>query len=388
MANRPRQSRITRTAVSVFVLAGLVCGPAPARRAPQGGGQNGGLPPDMLVTVIVSVRELGGAPVQGSAFVKLSSDFSGIHLTAPTRDAGAATFPAVRAGDYQIEVSSSGYKTTTEQASIMPSFSSYNVYVYISPESAPGPANVTPTKTTITPRVQSEIDKGLDKMRHQQFDAARAHLDKAAKMAPGNPDVQYLSGMLEYYQQHYDLARTKLEAVVAINPTHERALLTLGEIELRSGQASQATQTLEKAYAVNGADWRTHYLLAFAYAEQKEFEKARTHAQRAAELGKERGVPARILLGRILASENKIPEARQAFAGVLRDFPLDPAAPDAKAALAALDKAVLVAAATPVGGNLQPAASTPAADTIPPPIPAPPAVIRPWACLLYTSRCV
>jgi tetratricopeptide (TPR) repeat protein len=379
VANRRRQPRFTRTAVSVVALAGLVCGPALAKRAPQSGGQKGGLPPDMLVTVVVSVRELGGTPVQGGAFVKLSSDFSGIHLTAPTQEAGAATFPAVRAGDYQIEVSSSGYKTTTEQASIMPSSSSYNVYVYISPESAPDSGNTAPTKTTMTPRLQSEIDKGLDKMRHEQFDAARGHFDKAEKMAPGNPDVQYLSGMLEYYQHHYDLARTKLEKAVAINPTHERALVTLGEIELRSGQASQATQTLERAYAVNGADWRMHYLLAFAYAEQKEFEKARTHAQRAAELGKERGIPARMLLARILASENKVPEARQAFAGVLRDFPLDPAAKDAKAALAALDKAVLVAAATPVAGKLQPAAPAPAADSIPQPIPAPPAVIRPWA---------
>jgi TolA-binding protein len=379
MAYRPRQSYIVRTAVCVALLAGLVCGPALAQRAPQSGGQNGGLPPDMLVTVIVSVRELGGTPLQGSAFVRLSSDFSGVHLTAPTQDAGAATFPAVRAGDYQIEVTSSGYKTTTEQASIMPSSSSYNVYVYISPDSAPGSENVAPTKTTMTPRLQSEIDKGLDKMRHQQFDAARAHFDKAAKMAPGNPDVLYLVGMLEYYQQHYDLARAKLEAAIAINPSHERALVTLGEIELRSGQASLATQTLEKAYIVNGADWHTHYLLAFAYAEQKDFEKARTHAQRAAELGKDRSVPARILLGRILATENKIPEARQTFAGVLRDFPNDPGAKDAKAALAALDKAVLVAAATPVADNLQPATSAPAAESASSPIPTPPAVIRPWA---------
>ena len=81
------------------------------------------MPADLLVNVVVSVRETGGMPLQGSAFVKISSDFSGVHLTAPTRDGGAATFPSIRAGDYQIEVSAAaGYKTTTEQASIMPSF--------------------------------------------------------------------------------------------------------------------------------------------------------------------------------------------------------------------------------------------------------------------------
>jgi tetratricopeptide (TPR) repeat protein len=238
---------------------------------------------------------------------------------------------------------------------------------------------VVPTRTTMTPHLQPEIDKGLDKMRRQQFGAARSHFDKAAKMAPGNPDVQYLLGMLEYYQQHYDLARTRLEAAVAIYPSHERALVTLGEIQLRNGQVLLAAQTLEKAYLVNGADWHTHYLLAFAYAEQKEFDNAQTHAQRAADLGKGHGVQARVLLGRILASENKIPEARAAFNGVIQNFPNDPSVKDAKAALAVIDKPpVLIAAA--MASDARPATPYIAAESAPQPLPpAPPAVIRPWA---------
>ena len=52
-------------------------------------------------------------------------------------------------------------------------------------------------------------------------------------MAPGNPDVQYVWRMLDYYQQHYDQARTKLETAISINPNYERALVSLGEIQLR-----------------------------------------------------------------------------------------------------------------------------------------------------------
>ena len=372
-----------RGPLSILLLPILVATipiPAFAQRTqqPPGGAQGGGLPIESLATVVVSVRESGGMPLQGSAFVKLSSDFSGIHLTAPTRDGGAATFPSIRAGEYEVEVISTGYKTTTEHTSVMVGGSFYNVYVYVSPESAPGSGNVAPAKTSMTPHLQSEIDKGLDKMRHQQFDAARVHFDKAAKMAPGNPDVQYLLGMLEYYQQHYDLARKKLETAVAIYPSHERALVTLGELQLRSGQASLAAQTLEKAYVVNGADWHTHYLLAFAYAEQKDFKKAVAHAQRAADLGKDHAVPARVLLGRILVTENKTGEAKQVFNGVIRDFPNDAAAKEAKAALAALDKpAVIAAVAAPATNTVTSATS--AAVPAPPPAPPPPAVIRPWA---------
>jgi Flp pilus assembly protein TadD len=372
---KPLPSRhATLSILFLPILVATAQVPALAQRAqpPGTGSQGGGFQTDLLVTVVVSVRESGGMPLQASAFVKLSSDFSGTHLTAPTRDGGAATFPSIHAGDYEVEVSSSGYKTITEHASVMAGGSSYNVYVYVSPESAPDSGRVAPAKTTMTPHLQSEIDKGLDKMRRQQFEAARSHFDKAAKMAPGNPDVQYLLGMLEYYQQHYDLARTRLETAVAIYPSHERALLTLGEIQLRSGQTSLAVQTLEKAYVVNGADWHTHYLLAFAYAEQKEFEKARAHAQRAADLGgKDHGVPARVLLGRILVTENKISEAKQVFAGVVRDFPNAAASTDAQAALAALEKPAVIGTTETPATNAPPSASQPAA--------APPAVIRPWA---------
>jgi Flp pilus assembly protein TadD len=417
------RTRIFRTGtacLAILCLLYLLCLSAPTSRAQGGvrsqtgagsGGaapQGGGLPADMLVTVVVSVREFGGAPLQGNAVVKLSSDFSGVHLTAPTQDAGNATFPPVRAGDYQIEVSCVGYKTKTEPASVMPSYTSYNVYVYIQSESAADTMGPAPSATTMSPKLQSEIDKGVTKMRRQQYDEARQHFEKAAKMAPGNPDVQYMSGMLEYYQQHYDLARTKLETAISINPNHERALVTLGEIQLREKQAPQAVQTLEKAYLVNGADWRTHYLLAFAYADENNLAKAETHAQRAADLGgKEHSPQARVLLGRILSSEGKTKEARSAFDTVLRDFPADPAAKDAKSGLVALEKSaespavnVVVASTSPANTSASsPSASAASANSsagilpsasagssssvnassVPQPAPAPPVSIRPWA---------
>jgi tetratricopeptide (TPR) repeat protein len=357
----------------------LVCLSAPVSHAQFGGRTQSASPipaEDAFVTVVVSVRELGGGPLQGHAVVKMSSDFKGLHLTQSTQDAGNATFPPVRTGDYQIEVSSTGYKTHTELASVMPSFANYNLFIYLQPESASGDASAPPSATVMTPKLQSEIDKAVDKMRRQQFDEAQKHFEKAAKMAPGNPDVQYMWGMLDYYQQHYDQARAKLETAVSINPNHERALVSLGEIQLRQKQSAQAVQTLEKAYLVNGADWRMHYLLAFAYADEKNYSKAETHAQRAADLGgKDHSAQARILLGRILTYENKPAEARNTFNGVIRDFPADPAAKDAKSALIALDKAQESTVSSLVPASTSPANSSAA----PQPAPAPPVSIRPWA---------
>jgi len=131
------------------------------------------------------------------------------------------------------------------------------------------------------------------------------HFEKAATIAPGNPDIQYLLGMVEYREQRFDKARAKFEAAVAIYPAHERSLMALGELLLREGQFAPAREILEKAFHANGADWRTHLLLAEAYFGQGEYEKAVPHAVRASELAKEGAAAARLLLGRIRASQGR-----------------------------------------------------------------------------------
>ena len=331
----------------------------------------------MPVDVMVSVREPSGMPLAGNAFVKLYSQ-GGIHLTAPTQDNSTATFPQIRAGEYDIEVNALGYKTATEHASVFGGGSNYTVYVYLHSEKEDSPGTAAPSGALMTPRLQGEIDKGLEKMRRRQYDAARAQFEKAAKMAPANPDIQYLLGMLEYTQEHFDAARAKFQAALSIYPSHERSLLSLGELQIRTGDATGAAQTLEKAYQLNGADWRTHWLLANAYAQQKNFEKAIPHATRAAELGKEHAAPAWMLLGQILAQEGKRAEARKAFESVVRSFPNDPSASEAKRQLASLDAAVITNVSNPVSGP-QP---TPEAMPAPASLPVPPPMsgaVRPWA---------
>ena len=64
---------------------------------------------------------------------------------------------------------------------------------------------------------------------------------------------QYLLGMLEYVQQHFEAARGEFDLALSIYPSHERSLLALGKLELRQGDPAAAAQSLEKAYQVNGA---------------------------------------------------------------------------------------------------------------------------------------
>ena len=129
-----------------------------------------------------------------------------------------------------------------------------------------------------------EIDKSLEAMNKNHLEDSRKHLNKAAAIAPQNPDVQYLLGMVEYRQNNLDAARLKFEAVVSHYPAHERALIALGELELKSNQFAEAEQTLQKALVVNRAEWRTHLLLANAYAGQAAYDKAELEARTSADL--------------------------------------------------------------------------------------------------------
>jgi len=364
---------------SLLVLSALLFPMYPLRAQRPGGGtpppasgqRSGSATSQMMseqpVNLLVSVREPTGMPLAGFAVVNLSSQ-RGIHITVSTRDNSTATFQGVMEGEYDIEVNAEGYKTATEHASVLSGGTTYTVYIYLHNENEGTAGSAAPSGFLLTPRLQGEIDKGLDKMRRHQYDAARAQFEKAAKLAPGNPDIQYLLGMVEYTQEHFEGARGKFQAALSINPSHERSLLALGELQLRTGDPAGATQTLEKAYQLNGTDWRTHWLLANAYAQQKKYEKALVHATRATELGKEHAAPAWLLEGQIMLQLERREEARKAFETVARSFPNDPAVKEAKSRLAELDEAVITAVSQVL----------PQPETPPPPALALVA-IRPWA---------
>src|SRR5258708_35390557 len=131
------------------------------------------------------------------------------------------------------------------------------VYIYMIPESdknSPGPK---PQGLVMSPKLQGEIDKGLEALRKRQFEIARAHFAKGLGMAPGNPDISYLLGAAELGLNNTDVARQDFVHALAIDPTHARSLLALGELQLRNGETSAAIATLEKAFPKNGAGWRS-----------------------------------------------------------------------------------------------------------------------------------
>jgi tetratricopeptide (TPR) repeat protein len=249
-----------------------------------------------------------------------------------------ATFPRVKAGDYEVEVQALGFKTASETITAYGVGGDLTVYVYLQPESSDSAVRSATGDVAMTPKLQSEIEKGLVAMRKQEYDIAKLHFARASHLAPSNPDVISLLGTVEMALHHPDLARKQFENALRLEPANARTLLSLGELQMNSEEIPAAIATLEKADEVNDTDWRVHCLLATAYARAGRLPEAEAQAARGATLAREKGAFVTYLLGEIQFSEHKTAEARETWGRLLAQFPTDAIAPKAKARVASTEQ--------------------------------------------------
>ena len=352
----------------------LLCLLAPSASALLAQGRGGGRSsPIPTTTLTVGVRDSSGMPLDVPALVKLRGAMENGSRVASTQEAASAVFEGVTDGEYDVEAQCVGYQTAVERVSVATVSPSMQVYVYLMRESEQNSQIAKPQGIAMSPKLQGEIEKGLDALHKRQFEAARNHLAKGAQMAPGNPDVVYLLGVSELGLNHLFLARQNFEHALSLDPGHERALLALGEMELRAGEFSAAIVTLEKAFVKNGAGWRTHLLLASAYSRAGRLPDAETHAQRAVDLAHEKGAGARLLLGEIQQMEGKLPEAQHTWQELTDKFPDESYAAEARKKLASLSTTPRAAV------SLEPAQLANLPVPVSPSIELMPASERPWA---------
>jgi Flp pilus assembly protein TadD len=314
----------------VFPLLALFAAGAPTRAQRTPPQQTGGayIPPKP-VAVKVNVRDNRGNPLDHAANVHLHSIVKNFDVRLPTRETSTAEFPSVMPGEYEVEVSCTGYQTTTERLSVAGFGVDFSIFIYLHPESEIANPSPAPVGIVLSPKLRAEIDKGLDAMRKQQYETAKDHFERAVKIGPTNPDACYLLGTSELALRQTELARAQFEAVLKLDPTYEKALLALGEMQLNSGDTKSAIATLEKAFDSNGANWRTHMLLATAYAKSGLFTDAEPHAARAAALAKDKGGYPMFLLGEIQNAEGNWKQARTTWETLVKNFPNDPLVPKA-----------------------------------------------------------
>lgn len=112
------------------------------------------------------------------------------------------------------------------------------------------------------------------KIRTQQWEAAQASIDQAAKLAPGSVDVLYQRAALHHVRNRLPAALADYQAVLAQSPKHLEALIASAGIALDLGRLDLARSQIASGRAIEPQEPRLAYLGALVAEAKGEREAA------------------------------------------------------------------------------------------------------------------
>jgi len=259
MLRRARESRRNGRSgwLAFFLVAGLCFGPHAAWC--QDSGDQGTMIRGDRAEISVTVRDTSGAIITAPASVKLYQN--GLATDQASTSHGRAFFILRQPGDFTILVEAAGYKSAQKDFTMVIAGKA-EVDVSLQRELASNESAVAPNKPILAPKAQEAFSKGAQALREGKLNEAEKQLSKAAELAPGNPDVLYVQGMLYLRQQRWDSAETVLEKSNQIEPNQARVLSALGLALCNGKKYEQAIPVLEKSVQLEpAAPWETNWAL-------------------------------------------------------------------------------------------------------------------------------
>jgi Tfp pilus assembly protein PilF len=256
-------------------------------------------------SIIVYVRDVFGSPLAAPPSVSLASVPSGRPLALqPQHVADGWTFAGVRAGaEFTIHVSAAGYRAARQKVALpRPDDASAYAIFFLEPSDAGIDFRPPQESFILSPVAQKETRQAVRELASGHFGPAQKYLEKALRLAPENPLVNYLAGFCFLRENQLHKAETYLVKAVSLDPNRAPALLALGEVRYRRGDAAGAIGILDRAERLDPASWRTQWFLAASYLRERKYEQARQHAERVRAAGKGKNTRADLLLGEALGN--------------------------------------------------------------------------------------
>ncbi len=320
---RNLMSLTTLLALSLLFPAQQVkAAPRTAAQAQSAGGQAA------ITRLVITVREEGGATFSGLATVTLQH-LDGPVLSTGTSMGGQTIFDGLGPGEYTIIVSAPGYLAATERISLTHGSDNEQAFIALTKDAGSSTVSAPQGPPALSPKLQKELNKAAEALQSNKLEEAQKHLDAAYRLAPGNPEVNYVRGLLADRKGDLAAAQVSWEKTLALDPKHGLTLQALATIMARKRDYASAQGYLERALHLDSNSWRAHELLSIVCFRQANFVEALTHAERSLELGKNAANGARLPMAESLIAMNQAAPARE----VLQAF-LDANPPQAQAAIA------------------------------------------------------
>jgi len=293
---------------------------------------------EALGAIDVYLRLADGSTFSSAARVRLLSPDGPQIAENSVNASGRTRIENLTPGTYVVEGSAPGFVTARETIELETKWSSSTVFLTMKPEDSQKSAPTFLARPILAPKARKVLDQGLEALRRNDLKQARKHFETVLSLAPGNPDVQFLMGVLEWRENNIPAAQVHLESAVQLFPNYVQALESLAELYCSQGHPQQAVPLLEKAVSLEDGSWKAHWKLGSAYLQANEPGKAQQQAERAIALGKADAGVAQVLAAGAIADLGKWDSAQAVLEAFLRDQPNDPAAEAARAILAQVEQ--------------------------------------------------
>lgn len=223
--------------------------------------------------ITVTVHDSSGEPIHTAAIVKLYRDGTMISRQGET-SRGSALLVVNNLGEFTVVVEAAGYESAQKEVSVQVTGRT-QVDVYLRRMSAGGTAAGVPGKPLLAPKAKEALEKGLQALSADRVGEAEKYVGEAMRLAPGNPDVLYVRGVLYLKQRNWPQAQTALEKATEIDPGHARAFAALGMALCDQGKCDAAIEPLEKSLQLDATGtWETRWTLAKAYYQHAQYDNA------------------------------------------------------------------------------------------------------------------
>jgi tetratricopeptide (TPR) repeat protein len=304
---------------------------------------------DGAMLLITVYSENTKAKLDRQSLVKLTNQSTRTVSWQTTTDESAVIFGDVPFGHYDIEVSAVGYLTGHKDFQAVTAVAPVKLEIVLEKDPAAVQLNI---DEGMPPKARKEAKHGISALKSGKWDEANKRLGAAYKLAPENPDVNFLLGYLYFQKKDFGRAANFLGSATNLSPHNVQALTLLGRVSLQQEDYGRAVSNLEKAVLADSDYWVAHDLLAASYLKQQKYDKARDEAQLAISRGKGGATASQLVLGQALVNLGQRQEGIQALKDFVATAPKNPSVPQVKALIVQLEAAPAPQSKTAVNVSL------------------------------------
>ncbi len=280
--------------------------------------------PGTGVLVLTVFSERSSSHLDRQALLKLVNLANQTATWQTTEDTSQGVFTNIPFGSYDVEASAVGYISTHKELQVMNSLRPQQIDIVLHRD--PAATNLDVANFIMSPKARKETQRAVSALKSEKYGDAQRHLDEAYKVAPEDPNLNFLQGYLSFQKKDFVRAAAYLGTATSLNPHNFQALTLLGRAGLERQDYPAARSALEQAVVADAENWLPHNLLADAYLREKDYGRARDEAEVAITKGKTAASPAELILGQALLNMGHPQEGIQALNVFLEESPRHPVA--------------------------------------------------------------